>query len=122
MKVNINYKELIIKIRKKEPKDIINEIKENSLGIDLNEIHMKYEIKESENKELKILGDIFVKNNCNNCQIIYYGKIFNLLEKIKINKIMKIKGIIIIKLRGIKTIKHVEFFFSGCRSLKPYLI
>ena len=121
MKVNINYKELIIKIGKKSSNlkkfDIINKISENSFGADLNEIHIKYEIKKLKYKKLKILGNSFVENNCNNCQIIYNGKIFNLLKEIKIDKIIKIKGIIIIKLKGIKTIKLANGFFSRCDSV-----
>ena len=115
MKVNINYKELIIKNGKEEPKhkkfDIIYEISENSLGVDLNEIHIKYGIKKLKDKNLKILGNCFVKNNCNNCRIIYNGKILNLMKEIKVNKIIKIKEIIIIKLRGLKTIKLANDFF-----------
>ena len=66
MKINVENRELIIKYRKnKYQKDIYDRICENTMGINLNEIHIKYEIKKEDNK-LRIFGDTFIKYNYNN--------------------------------------------------------
>ena len=86
MKINVEDKELIIKYKKnKYQKDIYDRICENTMGINLNEIHIKYEIKKEENK-LRIFGDLFIKNNYNNCNIILIGKVYNLVSHLDIKK------------------------------------
>ena len=90
MKINVEDRELIIKYRNKYQKDIYDRICENTMGINLNEIHIKYEIKKEDNY-LRIFGDKFIKYNNNNCKIILNGKVYNLvshldIKKMKINK------------------------------------
>ena len=61
MKINVENRELIIKYKKnKYQKDIYDRICENTMGINLNEIYIKYEIKKEYNK-LRIFGDKFLK-------------------------------------------------------------
>ena len=104
MKINVEDRELIIKYRKtKYQKDIYDRICENTMGINLNEIHIKYEIKKEDNK-LRILGDTFIKNNYNNCKIILNEKVYDLVSHLDIKKMKINKKIIEVKLRGIKNI------------------
>ena len=66
MKINVEDRELIIKYRKnKYENDKYDRICENTMGINFNEIQIKYEIKKEDNK-LRIFGDTFIKNNYNN--------------------------------------------------------
>ena len=111
MKINVEKRELIIKYRKnKYQKDIYDRICENTMGLNLNEIHIKYEIKKEDNK-LRIFGDTFIENNYNNCKIILNGKVIDLVSHLDI-KIMKInKKLIEIKLRGIKNIIFANTMF-----------
>ena len=76
MKINVEDREIIIKYRKNKYQrdDIYNRICENTMGINLNEIHIKYEIKNEDNN-LRIFGDIFIENNYNNYKIIINGKV-----------------------------------------------
>ena len=65
--MNIKYedRELVIKYKKnKNHKEIYDIICKNTMGINLNEIHIKYEIKKEDNK-LRIFGDEFVALNNN---------------------------------------------------------
>ena len=64
MKIKIGYRKLIIKYSNNSIINIYDRICENSMGINLNEIRMKYEIKK-EDKKLRIFGDEFIKNNIN---------------------------------------------------------
>ena len=85
MKINVEDRELIIKYRKnKYQKDIYDRICENTMGINLNEIHIKYAIKK-ENK-IRIFGEKFVYNNYNNCKIILNGKVNDLVSHLDIKK------------------------------------
>ena len=63
--------------------------KENNNTIDIeedtNEITICYNIKQKENK-IKIFGSDFVKNNKNNCKIIYEDKEYELQEYFDIQK------------------------------------
>ena len=86
MKINVEDRELIIKYRKnKYQKDIYDRICENTMGINLNEIHIKFKIKKEDNK-LRIFGDTFIKNNYNNCKIILNGKVYDLVSHLDIKK------------------------------------
>ena len=64
----------------------------------------------------KLFGEIFVRNNKNNCKIIINGKENELvsfydIEKLEENEILEIK------LKGIYNIKDMSFMFCGCLSL-----
>ena len=61
------------------------------------------------------MGSEFVKNNKNNCKIIYKNKEYELREYINIkdNKKEKIE----IKLKGINNIKNMSHMFAECKSL-----
>ena len=86
MKINVENRELIIKYRKnKYQMDIYDRICENTMGINLNEIYIKYEIKKEDNK-LRILGDTFIEYNYNNCKIILNGKVYDLVSHLEIKK------------------------------------
>ena len=116
MKINVEDRELIIKYRKnKYHKDIYDRICENTMGINLNEIHIKYEIKKEDNK-LRIFGDTFIYNNYNNCKIIWNYKKYNLVSHLDLKEINK--KFIEIKLRGIKSIIFVNKMLFECSSLK----
>ena len=116
MKINVEDRKIIIKYRKyKYQNDIYDRICENTMGINLNEIHIKYEIKKDNNK-LRIFGDTFIKNNYNNCKIILNGKKLNIKSELELKNRKKKK--IEIKLRGIKNIIYANGMFYGCSSLK----
>ena len=118
MKINVEDRELIIKYRKnKYQKDIYDRICENTMGINLNEIHIKFKIKKEDNK-LRIFGDKFIKYNYNNCKIILNGKVYDLVSHLDIKKIKINKKLIIIRLRGIKLIRNSTDLFAECSSLK----
>ena len=96
MKIEIENRELIIKNRqKKDLKDIYDNICENILGMNLNEIHIKYELKEEDNN-IRLFGDFF-RNFNYNCKIIFNSRIHNIatyLNFIKMsmeNTLMKMK-------------------------------
>ena len=121
MKIKFEEKELIIKYKKKNIlKEIYDKIFEDTMGMNLNEIHIKYKIKKEENR-IRIFGDNFVYYNKNNCIIIFNGKIYNLISHLDIKNRNRKKNIIEIKLRGIKNIKFANGLFYGCSSLKSLL-
>ena len=118
MKFKIEDRELLIKSRKKKGlKDIYDKISENTMGINLNEIHIKYEIKKEDN-QIRIFGDKFVYYNYKHCKIIFMDKIYNLKSHLVLKKIKGNKKIIEIKLRGIKNILIAIEMFYKCSSLK----
>ena len=118
MKINVEDKELIIKYRsKKVYKDIYDKICENTMGINLNEIHIKYKIKKEYNK-IRIFGDTFIHYNYNNCKIVWNSKIYNLVSHLNLKKININNNMIEIKLRGIKSIIYAQEMFFNCLSLK----
>ena len=116
MKIKVEDKELIIKYRsKKVYKDIYDKICENTMGINLNEIHIKYKIKKEDNK-IRIFGNKFIHMNYNNCKIVINGKEKELvsfydIERLEENEILEIK------LKGINNIKDISNMFSNCPSL-----
>ena len=117
MKIKIEDRELIIKYKsKKYHKDIYEIICEDTMGLNLNEIHIKYEIKKEDN-EIRIFGDEFIKNNYNICKIILNNKIFNLISHLNLKKMKNKKKFIEIKLRGIKSIRSAIRMFSNCSLL-----
>ena len=116
MKIKIEDKELIIKYRnKKRFSEIYDKICENTMSINLNEIHIKYKIKREDNK-IRIFGDKFIYHNYNNCKIVWNNKKYNLISHLELKN--KNKNWIEIKLKGIKSIKLAEEIFKNCLSLK----
>ena len=91
MKINIESRELIIKSRRNQNiQNMHYKICEKTMGRNLNEIHIKYRIKENNNK-YRIFGMNFVEKNYNNCKIILNGKIYNLVSDLKIKNFKKKK-------------------------------
>ena len=88
--------------------DIYNKMNE------MNEINIIYKIKDND-KKVKIFGSEFVKNNKNNCEIIYEDKEYELNEYFNIPN--NIKDEIKIKLRGINNIINMSCIFYECSSL-----
>ena len=80
----------------------------------MNEISIIYKIEDNDD-EVKIFGSEFVKNNKNNCQIIYEDKEFELNEYFNIPK--NIKDELKIKLIGINDIINLSYMFYNCSSL-----
>ena len=92
MKINVENRELIIKYRKnKYQMDIYDRICENTMGINLNEIHIKYKIKK-EDKVIRIFGDRFINYNYINCKIVWNYKIYNLKPHLDIKNKKKKKA------------------------------
>ena len=119
MKLKIEEREVIIKNRTKQNlNNIYDKICENTMGMNLNEIHIKYEIKKEDNNILRIFGDTFIKNNYNNCKIILNDKVNDLVSHLDIKKMKINKKLIEIKLRGIKSIIFANEMLFECSSLK----
>ena len=64
----------------------------------------------------KLFGEIFVRNNKNNCKIIINGKEKELVSFYDIEKLEE-NGMLEIKLKGINNIKNMSCMFCGCLSL-----
>ena len=109
-------------------KDIDNIINNNNLGklnniqklyykmFPNNDFDIAYVINKNE-KEIRIFGDEFVKNNKNNnCKIEYEGEEIELQEKLKIKNFDK--DFIMIKLKNVNNIINMKNMFSGCLNLK----
>ena len=120
MNIKINDRELIIKGKKILDEDKVYDIiTEDSMGINKNEIHIKYLINEKR-KTLKIFGGPFVKINNKKCYIIFNEKRQNLkafLDLSEHRKYNKKANIIEIKLVGLKNLKRLDAMFYKCSSL-----
>ena len=81
----------------------------------LNSMTMRYKINRTDIK-LRLFGEIFVKNNKNNCNIIIDGKTQELIEHIEINEKMRENGYLEIKLKEKKTVINMSHMF--CRGIK----
>ena len=84
------------------------------------EITIQYKIKKSiipffSDKNVKIFGENFVKNNKNICKIIVNEKEEELKSILNIEDIPG--DMLIIKLKGINNITNMSFMFEGCESL-----
>ena len=79
-----------------------------------NEINIIYKIKKKV-KKLKIFGSEFVKNNRDNCQIIFEDKEYKLNEYFNISD--NIEDELKIKLRGINDITNMSCIFYECSTL-----
>ena len=81
----------------------------------LNSMTIRYKIN-NEDIKLRLFGEIFVKNNKNNCNIIIDGNTQELTEHIIINKNMKKNGYLEIKLIEKNTITNMSHMF--CRGIE----
>ena len=117
MFVKLYNRELIINKKNNncQFRNVYKKIFEESMGINLNEINLKYKVKKGESK-VNIFGSSFVEKNKHKCKIIYNDKESELVSilKVKNNNKNKIK----IKLKGIKNLTDVSEMFSGCKLLK----
>ena len=100
-------------IKKEEPNDKLNN---NNIIIDenrpLNEMELEYSVKKND-KEIDIFGEIFVKNNRDNCKLIIDNKEQELTDVIKIEKNnKKLKSIKLI-LKEIKPITNMSYMFDN---------
>ena len=123
--MNINkickYNENIIK----EINDILKEKKiENKIKymydiynkmIAKNEIKIKYEIGKED--KIKIFGDMFVKKNKNNYQMIINDNNCELNSFYNLNNNNEENGILEIKLKQLKNVNNISCMFEGCSSL-----
>ena len=91
---DINTDELTIIYKNKKIDNINEEIKK----------HFKNELGEEISKN-KLFGEIFVRNNKNNCKIVINGKEKELVSFYDIEKFEE-NGILEIKLKGINNIKY----------------
>ena len=64
---------------------------------------------------MKIFGSEFVKNNKNNCKILYENQEYELQEYFNITNNLNPK--LEIKLKGINNIKNMSCLFHECNSL-----
>ena len=64
---------------------------------------------------IKLFGELFIKNNKNNCKIIIENKEQEIVEYLNVNENDKILKI---KLKEIKIITNMSYMFSDCESLK----
>ena len=105
-----------MKIEKKEADDMNDAQPSNPNYIlnikDNNKIKIIYHNKDKE-KEIKIFGDNFVKNNKNKCKIFYNNKEYDLTTKFNVESIYQLE----IELYGILKINNMSCMFSGCSSL-----
>ena len=76
----------------------------------VDEIIIIYKV--NNNQEIRIFWENFVKNNKNNCKIIYNNKEFELTQYFQYDK-----EDLIIKLIGIQNITNMSYMFSYCSSL-----
>ena len=96
------YKELIPKIL-----NMYNKMNKN-------EIDLIYNIPNNE-KEIKIFGSDFVKNNKEICKIIYNDKEYDLAEKFNCQDVKE--SILKIKLKGINNVNDLSCMFKECSQL-----
>ena len=109
----------IIKINdEKNIKEKINKLIDiyNKMNAKDNEIEILYNIKENE-KEIKIFGDLFVKNNKKICKIIYGNKKYELTDSFKINNLENKNNIFKINLICTSNITNMSGMFEYCQSL-----
>ena len=104
-----------------EKPKIINKIENKIKDNKLNEITIKYKIDKDDNK-IRIFGKDFIKNNKNKCKIIIEGKEEEIKEYINIDKTLKNKNILEIKLKEITTVTDMSYMFFHCSNLLSLLI
>ena len=95
--------------------DEITIIYKNKKIDNINE-EIKNEFKNKLGEEIsknKLFGEIFIRNNKNNCKIIINGEEKELVSFYDIERLEE-NGILEIKLKGINNIKDMCFMFCGC--------
>ena len=100
---------LIYKLNIKEKQEIIKKLKEDGFPFDDN--------KDYKDDVIRLFGNKFVKQNKNNCKIIYNNKKYKLkeyLNEIDINYNHNISNEIKLKLTGINNIADFTDMFHGC--------
>ena len=95
-------------------KDKFNKIFNIYSKMNIDEINIIYKIKE---KEVRLLGEFFVKNNKNNCKLIINGEEQELYDKYKPELSNIKKDILEIKLKGITKVTNISDMFNYCSSL-----
>jgi len=88
-----------------------------------NEINIIYNINEEQrrNKEIKIFGAKFVENNKDKCKIIYQKKLYELVEKLKLNidnNKNDNENLLHIKLIGVNKLTNMSNMFNNCSQLR----
>ena len=68
-------------------------------------------------QRVRIFGDIFVRENIDNCKIVVENKIYKLCNKIDRSKMKKIGNEYEIKLKIHKTLTDLSYMFCQCNSL-----
>ena len=102
---------------------LLNRTKKQTSGSSIknnnNEINMIYKIN-NENKNIKILGKEFVKNNEKNCKLEINKKEYNLCEFIEFDKygINKNNDSLNVILKGVNNITNAKDMFNECKSLQ----
>jgi len=84
-----------------------------------NEIILRYNTNNIRDNKIKIFGETFVKNNKNNCKILFENKSYELIAYFDISNYCNKDNILEIKLQGINNITNASYMFSGCNSLLP---
>ena len=82
----------------------------------MNELTMIYQIDENIEK-IRILDEIFVENNKDNCKIVIDGKEKEICTELEIPENLKNKKLLEIKLIEYKTITDMMCMFAECTSL-----
>ena len=89
----------------------------NKKEIDLNELTIKYEVKNYE-FQIKLFDKYFVNNNINNCKLLIGGKIKDIKDYLSYSyKDLKNENILEIKLIEIRKINSMCQMFNECRNL-----
>ena len=120
--INFNMHQFNNNLKNYTNKETRNENKTNN--IELNEINKDingrisiiYKINEK-SSSLKLFGYNFVKNNKDNCRIIYLDKEYNLVENLETLNDDNIDKEIKIYLIGINNITDFSYMFANCTSL-----
>ena len=99
-----------MKLLKKKTKRKKDNVIDNNIR---NEMIIEYIIKKK--NKIKLFGELFIKNNKNNCKIIIENKEQEIKEYLNVNENDKILKI---KLMEIKTITNMSYMFDGCESLR----
>ena len=81
------------------------------------EITLIYDIDKNKSN-VKLFGSDFVKNNKDNCILIYDNKKLELMEYFDLKKFSNDNNSLIIKLKGINKINNANNMFYDCTSLK----
>ena len=100
--------------------DIKDKLKKKNIIIDknrpLNEMEIEYNIKKND-KQIKIFGEVFIKNNKDKAKLIIDNKEQELTDIIKIENKKKNLKSLKIKLKEIKPINNMSYMFDNSKRL-----